>query len=378
MTPQLTDADLLLDSEGQGFATVEVDDPARDDPVTTWRAVLTRSGRWRMVLIITGALLVILAAVVWATSGAPSQAPSHTSAARLAAPPLTTIPGVGSASGDGAIFGSSSQQSAGTASAATGSSSPAGSQSSPSATGNGLPDEVPTFSSKVVKTGTLQLQVATGSVPSAVGRLTSEASGLGGFVASSTESTGGSASGDMTLRVPVANFNALIADAQRLGKTIQLTSTGQDVTSQYVDLQARIDSLQTARTQFEQILAKAQTIGDILAVESQISDLQTQIEQLQGQFQVLDNQATYSTLTVHLDEATKPAPAPPKPEAQSGISKAWSHARHSFAHGAESILAASGGVTLFIVTVLIVLAVGWGVWTGTRRRARQPAAADRA
>jgi hypothetical protein len=381
MTPQVTDADTLFHEERTDLPTIEVDRPARADELPTSRFRRIRLVPWRKALMIGGAALAVLAAVIWATAGgSPGNPPNQSVRSRSSG-------GAGITAGP-VIHGSAGQSGSAGGSVATGSSAGAGGAtalapqaSNPTASGataSGLPNEVPTVSSKVVKTGTLQLQVAAGSVVSTVGRLSSEVSGLGGFVASSTESTGSSASGDVTLRVPVANFNALIGDAQKLGKTLQLTSAGQDVTSQYVDLQARIDSLQTARTQFEQILARAQSIGDILSVESQISDLQTQIEQLQGQFQVLDNQATYSTLTVQIDEATKPAPAPPKPRARSGISKAWSHAIHSFAHGAESILAASGGIALFVVTLAVVLLVGRVAWMGIRRRAGQPPAADRA
>lgn len=378
MTTQVQDVDARLDElEGSHRPAAENDGFTGGRRVAFGRlGAALSSPRRRALAAAAAAVLALIALVIWATGDGTHQGPPTNS---VASPATTT--GVRGAAGAGssATYGASSGGQTAVASAGNAAAPQATAAGASGAATSGLPNEVPTLSSKVVKTGTLQLQVASGALPSAVGRLSSDATGLSGFVASTSESTGGAASGDVTLRVPVANFDTLVVDAQKLGKTLQLTTTGQDVTAQYVDLQARIQSLQTARTQFEQILARAQSIGDILAVESQISDLQTQVEQLQGQFRVLDDQATYSTLTIQIGEAGKPVPTPPKPKVPSGMSKAWSHARHSFAHGAESILAATGGIALFVVTVAIVTAVGWIAWVGIRRRARQPAAtADRA
>lgn len=284
--------------------------------------------------------------------------------------------GIGGAPGSSATQGTGGAGSAGAGSAAASgvvglsgeipaSPSPAGSASSNVGFGTS-PSQVPSLPSKVVKTGSVNLQVAAGRLSDTMANLSTQTVGLGGFVASSTQSSGSFSSGDITLRVPVASFEALVSDAQRLGKVTTLTTTGQDVTSQYVDLQARIQSLQNARTQFQQILIKAQSIPDILSVESQIADLQTQIEQLQGQLQVLNDQANYSTLTAHITELSKAGTAPSK--SPSGLSKAWAHARHSFTHGVEAVLSAMGGIAVFILFAAVLGVLARLGWTHLRRR----------
>jgi hypothetical protein len=331
------------------------------------------------------ATFIVLALVVVAGFGVVGIAGRHRTPPQTTTGATSLLPSSGTgngAAGIGAGGGTTAAAAGGTTSAVNGSaqfaqsSAAGGSAGIPAApaaqAGGSLPNEVPALPTKVVKTGTLQLQVAAGAVPKTVGQLTTEVNGLGGYVASSSESVGSASTGNLTLRVPVASFDALIAQAKQLGTTMSLATSGQDVTAQYVDLQARINSLQNARSQFEQILARAQSIGDILSVESQISDVQTQLEQLQGQLNVLSDQAAYSTLTVQLSEAGKPAPIPPKPKPASGVSKAWSHALHSFAHGAESILAASGGIALFVVTLGIILVVMRMAWILIRRRTVMP------
>ena len=135
------------------------------------------------------------------------------------------------------------------------------------------------------------LTVGRGDLGRTMTQLTALAGAYGGFVANSqTQSgagTGGAPYGSVTLQVPVDSFSAVLKQAQALGKTSDLTTKATDVTGQYVDLQARITALEASRQQYLTILAKATTVGDVLAVQEQLDTIQSQIEQLQGQLQVL-------------------------------------------------------------------------------------------
>ena len=244
------------------------------------------------------------------------------------------------------------------------------------------PDEVPILPTRVIKTGSVGLSVRPGRVEIAMSDVTSEADGLGGFVSNSTMSNStvpnpgpapvagsvSSPTGSVTVRVPVASFQTLVSYVENLGTVSSVTTSGQDVTASYVDLQARITALQDARTQFEQILARATAIGDILSVESQISDTETQVEQLQGQLQVLDDQTTDSTLTVSVVQQATSAPVGHGPSRPSGLQKAWDHARHSFVHGIEAVIGALGGIAVFILFAGLALVAGRFGWRAVRRR----------
>jgi uncharacterized membrane protein YccC len=223
----------------------------------------------------------------------------------------------------------------------------------------------------VIKTGSLSLQVARGDVPSTLTDLTSLATGQGGYVQNSQSSSAGSPTASLTIRVPVANFDTLVKEAENLGKVISLTTSGQDVTAQSVDLAAQIQALQASINQYLVILTKAQTISDILAVQQQIDGLQSQLNQLQGQQKVLNDQTSYSTLSVIVSQPPAPAKVPPPPPParhQSGLSKAWAHARRSFSHGLESVVSASGGILVFLICVGTLSLIGWGGWRVVRRR----------
>jgi hypothetical protein len=224
----------------------------------------------------------------------------------------------------------------------------------------------PGDSAKVVKTGSVSLEVRRQDVGPAMTRLASLATGLGGYVADTKTAEGSDdPSGSVTLRVPVSTFEQLLSQVRGLGTVRSSTTHGQDVTSQYSDIQARLTALTGTRDQLLTILHKASAIGDVLAVQDRINDVQTQIDQLQGQQKLLDDQTSMASLAV--DVAPK-GTTPGTPAKPSGIGKAWDDARHGFTSGVEDILAASGTI---LVVLLVLAALGvlarFG-WQAARRR----------
>ena len=207
---------------------------------------------------------------------------------------------------------------------------------------------------RVIKTGQLDLQVPRGEVSTTLNRLTGLATFMRGYVADSVTSEGGPApSGQITLRVPVANFEPTIKRARSYGeKVLSLETSSQDVTNKYVDLAARIRALKDTRSTFLTLLSKATTIGETLAVQQHVTDVQTQIEQLQGQLRVLGNRSAMSTLTVTVDQKVLPTPAA---HHQSGISKAFHRSVDRFVNGIEAIVGALGPLLL----AALLIAIGW-------------------
>lgn len=353
-------------------------------------------------LLTAGMALAVVVALTVGLSGRRHRASQHNSASHaLAAPPPTTpattgptpnggqlsagasspTPAAGGAVGAGATGGpgTGGGTGGGTGAQAGASSSSAASSPAPA----GATPGVPAVAAKVIKTGEVDVVVAKGRLSTSVDQLTAATAGLGGYVASTKTSEGGDATtqtseggdaptptGDLSLRVPAAQFETLLTRVRALGTPTSVTTSGQDVTSQYVDLQARITALGASRQRYLEILARANTVGDILAVQQQLDGIQTQLEQLQGQLNLLGDQTAYATLAVHLSEPPLPTqpgaldPAPPR----RGLSAAWAHARHNFAHGAESVVAASGGIAIFaLCAALLGLAARLG-WAIVRRR----------
>jgi hypothetical protein len=157
------------------------------------------------------------------------------------------------------------------------------------------------------------------------------------------------------LRIPVAHFDDAIQAAEELGqKVISLTTSADDVTGKYVDLQARIRALDATRHTFLTLLAKAQTIGETLAVQDRVTQVQTQIEQLQGQVKVLRNQSAMSTLTITVDQKAAVVVAH-RPHQDNGFVKAVKLSVSRFVRGIEAIIGVIGPILL----VLLLIGLGW-------------------
>ncbi len=218
-----------------------------------------------------------------------------------------------------------------------------------------VPGPVTTASERIVKTGRLELQVDKGDVTPTLGRLTALATFERGYVAESrTDEAGPSPSGTVTLRVPVAAFEDTVNRARGYGsKVLSLQTSAHDVTSEYVDLKARIRALRGTRNSFLDLLARATTIGQTLAVQQRVSDVQAQIERLQGQRKVLGSQSALSTLTVTVGQ--KAAAATTATHRKSGIERAVDRSVSRFVRGIEVMIGAVGPIML----VLLVAGLAW-------------------
>ena len=116
-------------------------------------------------------------------------------------------------------------------------------------------------------------------------------------------------SASVTVRVPNTQLNSTLKYFRDLSiKVVSENLQGEDVTDQYVDNQAKLDTLNKTKAKFEQILDKATEISDILNIEQQLISLQSQIDGVKGQQQYLEKSAELTSITIYLstDEFSLP------------------------------------------------------------------------
>ena len=282
-----------------------------------------------------------------------SQPATTTRPARTPARPLAAGPAFGT---NGTSFGAQSTAgSAGTSAKSAAPDTPA------------LPHGSVGQSAKIEQTGSLGLTVGRGDLARTLSRLRSLATSVGGFVANSQSQrgSGGAAYGTITLQVPVDSFPTVLAQAEQYGKASNVSTKATDVTGRYVDLQARLAALEVSRQQYLTILAKATSIGDILAVQEQLDSIQSQIEQLQGQLQVLASETSYSTLNVTVSE--RGAPPQPGPLPESGLVRAWHDSVGGFVAGVEGTVRLAGPLLFALLCVAVVAVGGRQLWRRSQR-----------
>lgn len=109
----------------------------------------------------------------------------------------------------------------------------------------------------------------------------------------------------LTIRVPAPQFgptrDAILGLSKRV---LDSKSTGQDVTEEFIDLEARVKTQKALEAQFLEIMKQAHKIEDALEVQRQIADVRTEIEKLEGRKRFLENRSSLSTITVNLKSPT--------------------------------------------------------------------------
>ena len=156
---------------------------------------------------------------------------------------------------------------------------------------------------KIIKNGNLTLKVD--STDEADQKITEVAKNNNGEVLSSNfyQTANNVKSGAITIKVPVANFEKTFAEIKKIASLVVRESTsGQDVTEEYIDLQAQLKNRQAEEQSFVKILDQAQKIQDVLDVTAQLARVRGNIEQLQGRIKYLESQTDMSTISINLSE----------------------------------------------------------------------------
>jgi hypothetical protein len=150
----------------------------------------------------------------------------------------------------------------------------------------------------VIKTGTLSLRVAT--IDEALVDAGGIVGSLGGYAAGS-DRTGDpdQPEASVTYRIPAANWETAFSRLRGLADQVLAEhSSTEDVTTQVVDLGARITNLQATERALQSIMDRATVIKDVLSVQSELTKVRGQIEALSAEKSHLEEQAAYSTLEV--------------------------------------------------------------------------------
>jgi hypothetical protein len=222
---------------------------------------------------------------------------------------------------------------------------------------------VPQVGPQIVKTATLGLGIAHGSFDDKVGEAHAVADSYAGFVVESFASQGSGkriAEGSLVLRIPAESYDSALSRLRELGKVESLEESGQDVSKEFVDLNARIRQLRAVEAQLLELLQRADDVPAALVVQNQLSQVQLDLEQARGRLQYLDNRVAFATISMSMHELGVVAPK----DGGFKIVDAWATAGSAF-------LTVVGWLFIGIAVaapVLILLGLGFLVGRVIRRR----------
>ena len=224
----------------------------------------------------------------------------------------------------------------------------------------------------IVRTGQLDLQVAV--LDDAIAAAERAVTAAGGYVAASQRQGDDENAGAMvTYRIPVERWEATLAALRKVGVKVLSEQTGsEEVTSQVVDLSARLANLRATESALQAIMARATKIPDILEVQAQLTGVRGEIEQLTAQKQSLEERAAMATLTVGYSL--------PPTVAVAAVREGWDPASE-VDRAAATLVGLGQGVAnaaIWFAIVLLPLALVLGVlvgaaWLVARRVRRRPA-----
>ena len=163
---------------------------------------------------------------------------------------------------------------------------------------------------KILRNADLTLEVS--APPETQRKIASIAESAGGFVVTSESKQRQTAEGathelevNLVIRVPAAQFGpALDQIRNTANRVVQEKITGQDVTEEFIDLEAHLRTQKALESQFLEIMKQAHKVEDALEVQRQIAGVRSEIEKLEGRKRFLENRASLSTITVSLQTAT--------------------------------------------------------------------------
>lgn len=171
-----------------------------------------------------------------------------------------------------------------------------------------------------------------------------------GFVSNSYTyvTSAGHKEGDITLRVPQANFLAVVTEIERIGDVKTKRITGEDVTEEYIDLQARINNSVRQEQRLLEILEIANTTEEVLEVEREIWRVRGEIEWLTGRIIYLENRVELATISISLYE--------PEP-----ITHSWG-IRDTLRSAFEGFVMVILGLIIlvgYLLPIMILVGIGW-------------------
>lgn len=214
----------------------------------------------------------------------------------------------------------------------------------------------------IIRTANLSLVVAdTEETLAGINRLAEQG---GGWVVSSNvyQYSEEAKSGDITIRIPAAGFHSVMEALKGMAVEVQSENvSGQDVTEEYVDLEARLANLEATAARVRSFLDEAITVEEALAVNQELSRLEGEIEVIKGRMQYLSQSAAFSTITAHLtpDIATQPVQVAgwrPQGAAKEAVAALISTL--------QSL--ATFAIWLFVYIVPVALLIGVPVWLVVR------------
>ena len=183
-----------------------------------------------------------------------------------------------------------------------------------------------------------------------------------GYIVSSnvknSEETG--RNGSITVRIPQESFQAFLDEIAAISDEVTDQSiTSEDVTEEYVDLEARLKAKEVVKARLESLMEQAETTKDLLDISEQLGKVQEEIEQIQGRINYLTNRSDDATVTISITERSLKSG-----EIETDDLQTWARASQLFVKTINAIVSSISALAVVLiglspVIIPLAAAAGW-------------------
>jgi hypothetical protein len=216
--------------------------------------------------------------------------------------------------------------------------------------------DVPLVGLSVVKTASVSLVVPRDGFEDAFSDASAIAGRLGGFVESSSQGGTRSRFGELVVRVPNQSFDAAMAELRQLGEVESQEFTAEDVSAQFVDLEARLRTWEAQETVLLGLMRQATSVAATLQVQRELQEVQFRIEQIKGSLRMLEDQTDFSTIRVSLrEQGAAPLLQRRAADDRPSLAEAWDRAVNGFLGVLYATVVGLG----YLIPIAALCAIAW-------------------
>jgi hypothetical protein len=218
----------------------------------------------------------------------------------------------------------------------------------------------PSVGPSVIKDGQVSLEVDRDGLQDATRDAISIAGRFGGFVLSTSSQDSSHSSSTVVVRVPAQRFEAALAALEGLGKVKTESISGQDVSQEFIDLDARLRNLRAQEAVMLRLMDDSTTISESIRVQSELQGITLEIERLTGRLRYLRDLTDMGTISVSMTEIGAPTAKP----ATGVLAKAWRQAAEIALSVVAAVIVGAGA----LAPVGIILAIAFLAFRALRPR----------
>ena len=222
---------------------------------------------------------------------------------------------------------------------------------------------------KIIKRGNIDIRVK--NFENAVDEVKADVEGKGGYVEnfnsyvySDRWVNGNKVSlreGQLVLRVPSETYEATFEYLKTLGEVTNENESRDNVTDSYIEVESRMKAKFTEEERLIELLAKAETVNDIIVIEERLGNVRGEIDAYQSRLDNWDKQVSYSTISVFIMEDPDETIENVSPELGTRIKNSFKRGINNFISGIENIIVSFAGnivnLAAFVIVVVVVVVV---------------------